>query len=143
MTGTRSKVVVLILAIVALAVVCYHVIMPKLMADKGFLEIAQAPVWSDLQGIEYQHRTAKNLQVPMILKGAVDSGKYDVLGVASKSARNPYVWVVLGTNAGVNGIYTMPNNVDYVLSCDYLHDLASKETIDSKVMASLQTHCIP
>jgi hypothetical protein len=133
----------LLVVLVALVVACYHyLIKPKLMNDKGYLEIAQAPIWADLQGIEFQHRTQKDLTTPALLKGAVDSGKYDVLGIPSKSTRNPYVWIVLNTNAGINGIYAMPNNVDYSLSCGYLHDLATKENIDSKVMASLQAHCI-
>jgi hypothetical protein len=141
MSLTKLKSIVLALAVLVLAVICYYVVKPKLVEDKGFLEIAQAPIWSDLQGIEFQHRSQKDLQLPTLLKGAADSGKYDVLGVAGKSSRMPYVWIVLGTNAGVNGIYAMPNNVDYELSCGYLHDLSTKENIDSKVMAALQSHC--
>jgi hypothetical protein len=142
MPGKKFKLFTLIVVLVAFVVACcWYLIKPKLLADKGFLEIAQAPIWSDLQGIEIQHRSQKDLATPALLKGAVNSGKYDVLGMPSKSVRNPYVWVVLNTNAGINGIYTMPNNVDYALSCGYLHDLSIKENIDNKVMISLQSHC--
>jgi hypothetical protein len=141
MSVGKSRVLILILAIVAIAVLAYYFIKPKLMTDKGFLEIAQAPIWSDLQGIEFQHRTTKDLHAPILIKGAVDSGEYDVLGVSANSSSTPFVWIVLNTNAGVNGIYAMPNNVDYKLSCPYLHDLATKEKIDNKVMTALQSHC--
>ena len=141
MVGAKPKFLTLIVVLVVLAVACYHLVKPKLMLDKGFLEIAQAPIWSDLQGIEFQHRSTKELHVPILIKRAVDSGEYDVLGVSANSSRTPFVWIVLNTNAGVNGIYAMPNNVDYKLSCLYLHDLATKEKIDNIVMAALQSHC--
>ena len=141
MPASKSKVLIPILVIVAIAVFGYYFVKPKLMTDKGFLEIAQAPIWSDLQGIEFQHRSTKDLHVPILIKGAVDSSEYDVLGVSANSSSTPFVWIVLNTNAGVNGIYAMPNNVNYKLSCPYLHDLATKEKIDSHVMAALQSHC--
>ncbi|WP_284323223.1 hypothetical protein [Dyella acidisoli] len=130
------------IAIVAVVAACYYLLKPRLMSDKGFLEIAQAPIWSDLQGIEFQHRAKRDLKLPVLLKGAVDSGKYDVLGVVGKSSRTPSVWIVLNVNAGVNGIYAMPSDVDYALPCSYLRDLTSKEVIDSKVRVALQSHCI-
>lgn len=114
---------------------------PRMMVDKGYLELAQAPVWADLQGIELQHRSAKNLQVPMLLKGAVDSGKYDVLGLAGTSQRNPYVWIVLNADAGVNGIYAMPANERFSLPCSYLKTLETSEQINSKVHVVLAAHC--
>lgn len=141
MLSGKSRLVISGAAIILVALGCYHFIKPRLMSDKGFLEIAQAPIWSDLQGIEFQHRSQKDLHPPVLLKEVVDSGKYDVLGLTGKSSRTPYVWVVLNTNAGINGIYALPSNVDYELSCGYLHDLSAKENIDSKVMTSLQSHC--
>jgi hypothetical protein len=141
MLGTKFKLVIVAIVIIAGIIACYYFLKPKLMADKGFLEIAQAPVWSDLQGIEFQQRGKRDLKLPVLLKGAVDSGKYDVLGVVGKSSRTPFVWIVLNVNAGVNGIYAMPSNVDYVLPCSYLRDLTSKEKVDSKVLVALQSHC--
>jgi len=113
-----------------------------MMTDKGFLEIAQAPIWADLQGIEFQHRSSTTLQMPMLLKGAVDSGKYDVLGLAGTSPRNPFVWIVLNTDAGINGIYAMPANEDFSLPCNYLNLLESREHINRKVQVVLSAHCI-
>lgn len=128
--------------IAALAWLGWHLwLKPRMMADKGYLELAQAPVWADLQGIELQHRTTTNLQVPMLLKGAVDSGKYDVLGLAGTSQRNPYVWIVLNTDAGINGIYAMPSNEDFRISCSYLKTLESQEVLNSKVRQVLLAHC--
>lgn len=129
--------------IVALAWLGWHLwLRPRMMADKGYLELAQAPIWADLQGIELQHRAVKHLQVPMLLKGAVGSGKYDVLGLAGTSQRNPYVWIVLNTDAGINGIYAMPSGEDFRLPCSYLKWLESKELINSKVKQALSSRCV-
>lgn len=80
--------------------------------------------------------------MPLLLKGAVNSSKYNVLGVRGLSARTPYVWIVLNDNAGANGIYAMPSNVDFDLSCAYLKELESKEDIDSAVDKVLREHCM-
>ena len=114
---------------------------PRMMTDKGYLELVQAPIWGDLQGIELQYRSTKNLQVPMLLKGAVDSGKYDVLALEGTSQSNPYVWIVLNTDAGINGIYVMPTNETFSLPCSYLKALETSEYINSKVRMVLVAHC--
>jgi hypothetical protein len=140
MIGAKLKLMVAIV-IAAVVAACYCFLKPRIMSDKDFLEIAQAPIWSDLQEIEFQYRTERHLKLSVLLKDAVDSGKYDVLGVVGKSSRTPFVWIVLNANAGVNGIYAMPSNVDYVLPCRYLRDLTSREAIDSKVQVALRSHC--
>ena len=128
--------------IAAVAWLGWHLwLKPRMMVDKGYLELAQAPIWADLQGIELQHRSDKNLRVPLLLKGAVDSGKYDVLGLAGTSQRNPYVWIVLNTDAGINGIYVMPANEPFRLPCSYLKTLETSQQINSKVHVVLAAHC--
>jgi len=122
-------------------IIWHYFLKPSLMSDEGILEITQAPLWADLQAIEFQHRTMKNLQIPVLLKGAVGSGKYDVLGLQSESAQFPFVWILLNTNAGVNGIYAMPGDVGFVLPCGYLRELEMKEQIDAHVHQALQSHC--
>jgi hypothetical protein len=77
----------------------------------------------------------------MLLKGAVDSGKYDVLGLAGTSQRNPYVWIVLNADAGINGIYVMPGNEPFSLPCRYLKTLEPRDKINRKVYAVLAAHC--
>jgi hypothetical protein len=107
----------------------------------GYMEIAQAPIWGDLQGIEFSHRNVGDLQVPMILKGAVGEENYDVLGVRSINKSRPYVWIVLNANAGANGIFSMPHDNGFALPCSYLGEIESKEKVDAKVLSELQSHC--
>jgi hypothetical protein len=76
-----------------------------------------------------------------LLRGAVDSGKYDVLGVLTDDDRARYVWIVLNVNAGTNGIYAMPQHQNFTLPCGYLDQLESNESIDPTVKAALRGHC--
>jgi hypothetical protein len=110
---------------------------------KGGLEITQAPVWSDLQSIEAQHRDDPHLTTPVVLKAAVNRGRYDVAGLQSDSSRSPYVWIVLNGNAGANGLFTLPHDVSYTLACADIKSLEGQSTLDPQVTAALHHHCTP
>ena len=76
---------------------------------EGCNELANKPIYADLQGIEFEHRSAK-LNGPVILKGAVDVGKYDALGIPADAGAYPSVhtvpnvWIVLNTDNGNGGV---------------------------------------
>ena len=108
---------------------------------KGALELTQASVWADLQGIEAEHRADKHLHVPVFLKEAVDDGRYDVVGLRSDSMQFPYVWIVLNANARANGIYSMPHDTNFTLACSEVDTLSTQTTLDSTVAAALKAHC--
>lgn len=143
MIAPKPKILIVALCVAIAATAWFWCVRPRLMLSKGVAELTQASVWADLQAIEFRHRSMKGLEVPLLLKGAIESGGYDVLGVSSKDTQFPFVWIVLNTNAGVNGIYTMPHNSDFELACSYLRELESRERIDSKVLLFLQSHCQP
>jgi len=107
---------------------------------KGGLELSQAPVWAALQTIEAQHRGDSALQVPALLTNAV-AGNNDVVGLRSDSARFPYVWIVLTTNAGANGIYALPHDANFTLACSDVRSLQSRTKVDPVVVSALQAHC--
>ncbi|MEX1829125.1 hypothetical protein [Luteibacter sp. CQ10] len=138
----KAKLLTVSIVVALTLLLCYFPLKRILSADKAFAEITQAPVWADLQVIEYQHRNLKGLRMPMILRGADGADGNDVLGVIGGSGDNPYVWIVLNKNAGVNGIYAMPPDASFRVSCRYLGDLSSKEKIDGIVFNSLIEHCV-
>lgn len=142
MRSRAIKILVFIFFPLAAALAFYPMLKQKLLADKNFLELTQASVWADLQGLEYTHRSLPGLKMPMLLEGAINSSKYNVLGVRGLSERTPYVWIVLNDNAGANGVYAMPSNVNFHLSCIYLKELESREDIDSVADQFLKRRCI-
>jgi hypothetical protein len=142
MCGSVAKFAISISTILVALIAAFGYFKSKVEPDRGFLDMSQAYVWGDLQGIEFQHRTDKNLQVPTLIRGAVGPDKYDVLGVASNSKRFPYVWIVLNVNAGANGLFIMSSHTGYVLPCDYLGKLKTQVKIDARVLSDLGHHCL-
>jgi hypothetical protein len=133
---------IILVTSIAAAVVIAWFFYKKWQSTPGYLELTQATLWGDLQGIEFQHRSLRDLQAPVLLRKAVGNEDYDVLGVRSEDRRYPYVWIILNTNAKENGIFSMPHEADYTLPCGYLRELESREQIDEKVLKALDLHCI-
>ena len=142
----RSKKLVSLSLVSVIIIACigykYFVSLPKGNESKGFLELSQAPIWASLQTLEFSNRKFKNLSVPTLSKLNTGSGVYDVLGVSGKSKSSPYVWIVLNINAGINGIFSMPNDESFDLSCQYLKTIKVKVKIDKKVEEFLRRRCV-
>jgi len=141
MRKSAANISIFMTIFIVLLIAGYSYFKWEIEPEKGFLELSQADVWGDLQGVEFRHRT-DHLPVPMILKAAVGPDKYDVLAVASNSKQFPYVWIVLNVNAGMNGLFTMPDHVAYSLQCDYLEKLKTQVKIDVRVLNDLSHHCL-
>ena len=107
---------------------------------KGCNELANKPIYADLQGIELEHRATK-LTSPILLKGAIDSGKYDALGVPSESGAYPSVWIVMNINDGSGGVLAVPSDEKIVLACSYLDKLETTEKLDDAVKTYLRNSC--
>ena len=101
----------------------------------------QKPIWADLQEIEFQNR--KDLISKLVfLKGAADSGKYDVLGIPTANKDFPHVWIVLNTHIGSSGkIYIIQQHDEFTLSCSYIAELDKTTQLDFTVRQFLQKHC--
>lgn len=142
MINSKSKSIIFL--IVLLGVVLLGCLFWKkfITADRGTLELTQKSIWADLQSIEYEHRSDHRLTPPVLLKGQVGPEKYDVLGLSTNDSHFPFVWIVLGANAGANGIFAMPQNTRFTIACSYLGELGAKERIDDKVRVLLQQHCV-
>lgn len=142
MMNSKSKPTIFLIVLLAMALLACLIWKEFIIGDRGTLELTQKSIWADLQSIEYEHRSDRRLTPPVLLKGEVGPEKYDVLGLSTNDNRFPFVWIVLGANAGSNGIFAMPKNTHFTIACDYLSKLGAKEKIDDKVRALLQEHCV-
>lgn len=71
--------------------------------------------------------------VPVVLKGPIDGGRYDVVGLRSDSKQFPYVWIVLNASARADGIYPVPNDREFILACSDVDSLETKTMMDVAV----------
>lgn len=110
--------------------------------NRGTLELTQKSIWADLQSIEYGHRSYPISSAPVLVRGQVGAEKYDVLGLPTNDKQFPFMWIVLGANAGANGFFAMPKKSNFTIDCSYLDKLGANETIDDKVRAFLEMHCV-
>jgi hypothetical protein len=134
-TMTRAILIPAVIAAVAIGISW------GLHHTKGGLEIEQAPIWTKLQSIEATHRDARTLATPTLLRIAIDNSDHDVIGLKSDSERFPYVWIVLTADAGGNGIYAMPHDVSYSVTCAYVANLKGKVQVDPIVLQALESRC--
>lgn len=141
-----SKYIVTLSIVSVIIIACisyfYFIFLPNQNDNKGILELTQAPIWASLQTLEFSNRKHKDLNMPVLRKLNTGSGVYDVLGVSGKSKNSPYVWIVLNVNAGINGVFSMPNDESFDLSCQYLKTIKDKVEVDKRVEKFLQDHCV-
>jgi hypothetical protein len=142
MMNSKSKSIKLLILLLGVALIGCFFWKGFIAGDRGTLELTQKTIWADLQSIEYEHRSDHHSTPPVLLKGKVGAEKYDVLGLPTNDKHFPFVWIVLGANAGANGIFAMPQNTHFTIECNYLGKLGASEKIDDKVRALLQEHCV-
>ena len=105
-------------------------------------ELANKSIYADLQVIEFSHRS-KALTAPQYLRGALNSGQYDALGVPAKEGEFPNVWIAVNTNNGSGGILAVPSDEDMSISCDFVDKLISTEKgkVDEVVEGYMRQQC--
>src|ERR1700730_15733892 len=121
--------VVLLILIVSLALYIKFVVL------KGELGEKRAAVL--LQGIEFKSREKLDAQEPVLLYNAEGSG-YNVLGLPTKDAKFPHVWIILNEAAPMSSVYKMPGDVPYYVRCSFVSDLSSKTQIVPQVLDALK-----
>ncbi|MBF7992906.1 hypothetical protein [Rahnella laticis] len=108
-------------------------------------ELGNKEIYGSMQGIELSYREQGNNHQPIYLRGALLSGRYDLLGMSSNDKKFPYFWII--TNTHVDDDITVPEKVyemgqgEFSISCNYLDNLNRKERIDTTVYYYLKNQC--
>lgn len=132
-----GKIIVLVTAS-AIVIAFGGLVYFTLISPRG--ELAEAPEWALLQGIELTHRTDADTNSPTLLFNARGSG-YVVLGLPSDNARFPKAWLILNDTAPLSGIYILLPHDGIRVSCSYVSELPSKVSIKPEVLAFLKKQC--
>jgi len=84
-----------------------------------------APIYADLQRIEFEHRSGK-LAGPLFLLGAGAAG--DVLGMPTQDPRYPNAWLAADETLPDGATYLVPRGARLVAPCDSVNRLLSALT---------------
>jgi hypothetical protein len=102
-----------------------------------------APIYADLQRIEFEHRSGK-LAGPLFLLGAGAAG--DVIGVPSQDPRYPNAWLAVDKTLPDGAAYLVPRNAVLSAPCDSVQRLLSALTetrpVSPVVREFLSRHCV-
>jgi len=101
-----------------------------------------APIYADLQQIEFEHRSAK-LAGALFLLGSGAAG--DVIGMPSGDARFPNAWLAADKTLPDGAVYLVPRNAGFAATCagvtKLLAALADTRPVSPRVREFLSHHC--
>jgi hypothetical protein len=103
-----------------------------------------APIYSDLQRVELEHRSGK-LAGPLFLLGTGAAG--DVIGMPTRDPRFPNAWLAADKTLPSGAVYLVPRNAGLSAPCESLNrllaGLADSRPVSPLVREFLSRHCIP
>jgi len=109
-------------------------------ADAGRRELDHKAIYADLQAVEIQSRSLEP-KGPVFQKGAIDAGRFDIVGLPSGDAHFPFTWLVLNGDDGNGGVLTVPGDGHIIIACESLPTLEQESQVNSIVRKYLQQRC--
>jgi len=102
-----------------------------------------APIFADLQRIEFEHRSGR-LAGPIFLLGAGAAG--DVIGLPSEDPRYPNAWLAADKTLPDGAAYLVPRNAGLAAPCASVQRLLSALTearpVSPVVREFVSRHCV-
>jgi len=101
-----------------------------------------APIYADLQRIEFEHRSGK-LAGPLFLLGGGAAG--DVVGLPTQDPRYPNAWLAADKTLAGGAVYLVPRNARLAAPCASVSRLLSAlpggRPVSPVVSEFLSLHC--
>jgi len=104
-------------------------------------ELGQKEAWSVLQRAETDHREDPDMNSPLVLKNAFDSG-YTVLGLPSNDQRYHRVWLIINSAGPGPAVKMLPSGVHFEIQCSYVKNLQLDMQVNKEVAKFLTSKCL-